>query len=415
MTLLVDGYAREEVPVASAQRQGLLVRLARAGRLAGRVLDGNSGEPIQSFQIRFVDPLLEEGDERLWGYGAVWSDPGYAFVDSDGHWETGDERLDPGRVIGIEALADGYAPGVAPRVLVRPDPDPKDTIIRLYRGATIGGSVVASETGLPVGDALVRRFSEREPLSPRPRLAGEESWTRTDADGRFEFEGLSNEPMSLAVEHEEFVLAIDGPLEPTEGAHLERTIALARGFAISGSLLTGAGEPLARETIVVHPMSGDARGRRFERATAQDGRFRIAGLVDGRYQVSWSTTRGERTIYPLTGFVEIDGADTRLELQPTGQATVSGTLLVDGELAPDAYPHVMLRPLSAGGAATDSGEDPRILRATFASDGRFEFDHVRPGSWMLAVDWRLNGTVLRGSRTIEVPAGGELRIDLPCR
>ncbi|MFT4537832.1 MAG: RNA polymerase sigma factor (sigma-70 family) [Planctomycetota bacterium] len=411
LTLIEAGFARKELQVRELNRNDMVVRMRRAGRLAGRVVDGRTGEAIPSFQIRLVDPLMLKGDRRLSGYGAVWADPGYAFKEGDGSWQTGDEDLLPDCVIGIEASADGYAPGVLARVVVTTEPKADDNVIQLYPGATLRGSVVSRQSGEPIEGALVRRFSDRQPLRARFSEDSDEVNTKTDLYGRFELNNVMIEEMSLSIEHPDFAVTIVGPLNPRDGQVIERTIELDSGLCLRGLLLTGMGEPMPDKSIVIYGQKGALAGRRYDRQTDRDGAFELGGLTAGRYQVSWFRKGGSRSVSALTTFVTLTDSDAEVELKPLGQSTVRGSLQFEGEYDEDTVMTVSLVPIPSN---AESGQQ-RSHRGDFSSDGSFEFTHVEAGSWIIQVHGGEGGARYSGRTTVDVPTSGELVIDVPCK
>ena len=103
-----DGYSRHEETVSELNRDDLVIRMKPAGRLAGRVVDGRTGEPVETFTIRFVHPELGPGEERLFGYWAKWDGDGQSFSGTEGYWNADSEDLEAGKWIGVEATAPGY-------------------------------------------------------------------------------------------------------------------------------------------------------------------------------------------------------------------------------------------------------------------------------------------------------------------
>jgi hypothetical protein len=143
--------------------------------------------------------------------------------------------LRPGCRVAVEAVAPGYAPATEPRALVVLEPETRPIELRLTRGHELRGRVLAEESGAPIADALVQRFTDAYPLRRAPdsvRLA-----VRTEADGSFVMEGVPPGAMSLAVEHEDWAAHIDGPFEvPAKHSPQERVLHL-------GSSSTPRGRP----------------------------------------------------------------------------------------------------------------------------------------------------------------------------
>jgi RNA polymerase sigma-70 factor (ECF subfamily) len=376
---LQDGYSRLVVDDLELGLVDHVVRLERGGQLAGRVIDGTTGEPVQSFTVRFVDPLLEEGEERLWGYWIGWFD-GVAFVDTDGYWRCDEEDFDAGKVTGIEILADGYAPTVLPRAITVTDAEDDELVFRMFQGSRVAGRVVELASGAPVEGARVVRVPTR--LSPSEAAEGRRQAleTTTDSRGHFELTGVPGEPMSIAVYHDDWMTAVDGPFDVApQGDDLWRDISVRAGAALDVRLLSADGEPLAGEPVLLSQLA-EGLGHDDDARTDADGRALFEHLPEGRYQVSWGRSNADEssTVYLLSSTVSL-GADERatLELRPRGSCTVTGTVaMADGSAPPDDLV-VFLNP--RGEFASEN--DRPASRADFATNGQFTIEHVQPGSY----------------------------------
>ncbi len=158
--------------------------------LAGRVVDGRTGEPIGKFSIRIVTPRLEPGDRRGRGYGMTWSREGLQFDGKDGCFSTGNENLTPGAIYAIEARAKGYAPTRVDHVPATVDPHSDALTIALHTGTALVGRVLADDNGKPVADATVKLVRPGVPIvAEDPDDTHDRIMTRTDAGGGFRFEG----------------------------------------------------------------------------------------------------------------------------------------------------------------------------------------------------------------------------------
>ena len=412
--ILEDGYARLEVEDVTIDRTDHVFQLRRGGELAGRAVDGETGEPIRAFEVRLVEPLLEEGEQRLWGYRSSWT-TGVAFADTEGYFATDEDDLEADHVVGVEVRAEGYAPAVAPRVFTAPNPDPDELVLRLFRGVAVHGVVVDRETSAPIAGARVLRVTERVPLSDAASPYVEVLETTTDAAGAFTLEGVPAGPMSLGVLHDDWMTALDGPFEvPVAGAPVRRTIAMSRGATITIRVLDPHGEPLAGAGVAMFPVDRDRQTQDdWNGVTDREGRHSFVHLPAGSYQVSWTKRAGSSTLNLLSGEVRVgDEEEAEVVLQPHGTATVEGTVsFADGRAIP-ANLYVML---VAQEVASEEAPEPKPpTRAEFLQDGRFTVEFVEPGAYRVSC-YHHGGREQNywyGEATVKVEAGGRNTVSL---
>src|SRR5690606_29869121 len=98
------------------------------------------------------------------------------------------------------------------------------------------------------------------------------------------------------------------------------------------------------EKISLYALDLPGDDRRRQASTDADGAYSFERLAPGHYHLSWTLTRGGKTVgYDLLRLVEIEeGRSLEYDLRPKGRATLRGTIVFDGAL-PDVLA-VMLRP-----------------------------------------------------------------------
>jgi protocatechuate 3,4-dioxygenase beta subunit len=265
--------------------------------------------------------------------------------------------------------------------------------------ASIRGRITDKVSGEPIARAIVSASL----ADGRSRATA----TLTDADGRYSFPTL--------VPGRYFIRAEPPPFRATYvGASYTRTtssteiltlktgdevtsidIALSRGYAIIGRVVDVDGEPAARVRIVARPIGASGGGRGPDRETDDLGRFRIFGLLPGRYavcseffatgsmQVRSALEQPVTTCYPSAPSsvegrpVEVKSADVdgiEIRLLRTRTFTVSGTVL-DSNGRPAENGRVSLEKHIAGGSSsTGIGGGP---------DGRFVMRNITPGDYTI--------------------------------
>lgn len=384
------GYGWSVIENVAVDRDDFEATVSPAGRAAGRVVDGTTGEPITRFRVRFVHPRLANGEQQASSYSSEWNEAGRTFDDPNGRFDTGDEMMDCGAILGLEASAEGYAPALADHVVLSAAPDPDALVIRLHRGGALEGIVVDAGDGKPVVGALVKFVNDAMPIwTGYDAFASSRPVVRTDASGRFKLERVAAGSCRLFVEHADYSRAIDGPIEvPREGSPTPRTIRLDAGGGIDGVALAADGRPIADATIRLYGNQDQASSGGTDAmvllVTKSDatGRFSFLHLPPGRTQISREVAEGLHTVQAVTRFVQVEAGKTKeLRLAPAGRATVRGRL--HAEALPNQAIVVDLHPAAAFAPDAATGESPCSM-STFAHDGVFEFTGVEPGKLQLS-------------------------------
>ncbi|HEX6886436.1 MAG TPA: sigma-70 family RNA polymerase sigma factor, partial [Planctomycetota bacterium] len=190
------GFAPAEEWLVGLDRDDLVLRLAPAARLCGRVVEAGSGAPVPSFTLRLRRARSGEGLQS-------WVE-GLPFASADGTWWLEDD-LDAGEEFFVTVHAPGHADGLG-RATASTAPRPDDCRIELVPGARVRGHVRSTPDGRALTGARVR--ASQRVLETIFRLAPRE--TETDASGAFELVDLNEGEWTLRVEHEGLG-AVDGP------------------------------------------------------------------------------------------------------------------------------------------------------------------------------------------------------------
>lgn len=381
-----DGYLRLEQELPGPDFEDLRLVLERAGSLAGKVINGLTGEPMTQFRIRLVDPVLEPGDRELWGVSATWVREGHLFDRADGTWDTGSPDLSINHVRGVEASAPGFAPTVHSRVFVQRDPDPDACVITLYPGTSLVGVVTHSATGLPIEGVRIKRFTADRPLREYDSddVHGRMQ-TQTDASGAYEFPDLPDGDTHLALLHPSFGRMVSGPIEVDAArGEVEHNVVVDTRGAVHGTLYDAQGKPIAGGTVALRPLmlpgvtsDGD---RRIQ--TEADGTYVFDNLMNGDYEVAheWKLTK-KRGFRHFVRRVRIEHGETiALDLAPNGDASIHVVLMADVDLPP-AVPVWITQTETLNGSAP-AGDDGVQLGAV-ARDGAFRLAGLDPGVYRI--------------------------------
>jgi hypothetical protein len=207
----------------------------------------------------------------------------------------------------------------------------------------------------------------------------------TDADGRFQFDGLPEGRITVSATHADFVEA-SRTVEVSESAAVE--ITLGTGGTIAGQVIGRDGRSgVAGAEVGLQPQGGAMYGAEQVRSD-NSGNFLFENLKAGRYKVSARSAGGtaEAREVVLGENQRIDGVSLTLASGALVRGTISG-----------------LPPERLGGIRVNLNSDDYQASATSDDAGSFTIKDVPPGVYRLFAY-----TVMVGSRiqkSIEVPPG----------
>ncbi|MBN1442452.1 MAG: carboxypeptidase regulatory-like domain-containing protein, partial [Planctomycetes bacterium] len=230
--LRAEGYlpAETSVRVDAGARTEIEVAMTAAGRLRGRVVDGETGRPLPGARVSIArdqrpQTVVEEG---------------------------------AGRRVG--------------------EPRPGDE-----------GSPAAGSEG---GDLAAERPEDRDRRVMREFFRDEQlgETTATDESGGFVLESFPEGPQTIVVRHPDYIQAHQAGIEVPAGRELDLALQLRSGLEISGRVVDERGTPLAGRFLFLYGAGG---GARKTAVSDPDGRFRMAGLEEGSYRLLLPRRGGE--------------------------------------------------------------------------------------------------------------------------
>lgn len=360
-------------------------------RLAGRVIDAETGKPIQHFAVR-ARKVEHLGDGRGYVQDARWTQ----VSDPDGRFEI--ELVGPG-VYQAQVSLEGYAWIWSPLTRIE---NGGAAVGDLTLKATAGGSlsgVVLDSAGKPVEGAKVIPHSMAMSLATRSeeRFEGDAGAVKTDASGRFALSHLAAGQESLKFVHPDYAPLIVGQLTVTAGETTEVAPAsLKVGGTLDGVVYGADGKPSPGVTLQCQDESGyggggdEEAGRLASASTDDNGHFRVEHLPTQLIYVNV----GER--WSRQGVVRrlvrpIDGKVTRLDFG--GATPIEGRLLAAGK--PLVSKRVLL-------SVQSQHFGPVVVNATTDTDGRFRLYGPPPGQYALYCDGGTGGSDLVRLRDVQV-------------
>ncbi len=310
------------------------ITLYKPMRVTGKVLDAETGEPVQHFKVL---PACDPGDDAT-GMTA-WRLERVAKA-SAGRFE-----IEPRISVFVEPFrfrieAEGYKPFVSRRFTYQDEEVTYD--VRLEKAAWLTGTVRLADGG-PLAGALVVMSRQDDPVSLRDRkvqsFLAEYRIFKTDADGRFTLPPQET-PHNVLVLHEKG-FATASTKEPVQLANLR----LQPWGRIEGIARIGAKPAAERKvgvTIDEGVGTGAARARHTCTAvTDARGRFVIERVFPGSgwmgYQIGssgWAWLPTDLGNMSHLAHVEVvSGQTTRVDLGGTGRPIVGRVKLPPGVAA----------------------------------------------------------------------------------
>ncbi|MCB9916716.1 MAG: carboxypeptidase regulatory-like domain-containing protein, partial [Planctomycetes bacterium] len=276
-----DRDAERELALSAGEHAVVELSLPRGVDVVGRVVDA-AGDAVPGADVWLCASLPS------WLAGAV-----VARADATGAFRLRDVPAETS----VGALAAGFAPSPLQDLeLVDTQDGVKPVRLVLTRGGATLSGLVLDPDGAPVAGARIAVDRHVPYLDMRQNGTRVERWSprvaRTDADGRFRFEGLRAEPLPLEV-HAQGYAVVHEELALEELRTLEHVVRLARPVYARGTVRDDAGAPLAGIELrgFDHAQEPDfLGGGQYDHSgvfgyaltrSAADGRYRLGPLAPG--------------------------------------------------------------------------------------------------------------------------------------
>lgn len=389
-----------------APAEGVELHVPRAGRIAGVVLDADSGRPLGDFAVAYLWSLRRPRDPAQFGSGP--SGPG-RFQDvqaEDGRFALDD--VAPG-IWDVEVRAPGYQATRIADVTVEEDRQAAELEIRLMRGAALAGRVVAAAGGQPLVDvAVYAQPADGAAWGPRFAFARGVPSARSDADGRFRIEGLAPGALRLSTSHPDWASTwLDVSL--TEAGRDGLELRLKRGASVAGAVVAG-GQPVAGASVALSPVGEQQGGSGAESAAEADaaGRFRFEHLEAGEYALSAQDQ--SRAADPLILTLRADEVREGLRLELRAGATLRVRLLgLEPEEASGAHVMASTGLWSAGAERAANGL--YVVAGAPAGDVQVAAFISAPRAGVRTVGTHVTVPESLGVVEVEIDFEGGLRLD----
>jgi len=357
-----------EVPVGKTDAD---VVMRSRGAISGVVLDKATDEPVPDFAVAAGFPTMSPSMMGLFG-GRSKSEMGHGYHFGEPERfrsDRGEFTLTPDRLGKVGLRASGLGHVEATVYLdeeVRSGEEIRNVVIRLPRGASIRGTVLAAFNSEPVAGADVHWCSgPNGPWADAVQAV-------TDKEGKFLIVDVKPGSQSLGVKHHDFAPSSIVTLDLREGQEEQVTIRLESGGTILGYVTVNG----KRETGVEIRSAGPGKTIRNVR-TDENGYYELSGSAAGRHELSALIGKQSQRAY-----VEVQGGRaTRKDFQfRAGSGIIEGYVTVNGEPIGEPPVDVTVLPVWAGFDRLN----PRT--AYTSADGFYRVDELAPDTYGVSVD-----------------------------
>lgn len=367
-TRRLEGFRMPDEDVDSLE-----IVLDRGARLEGRVVD-SEGEPV-------VRARLEARLQSREGFGDPDSQP-VTVSGEDGSYALQGLETTSYSIV-VESPTHGRTDAVA---TIFPGTNRLDIVFE--RGAEVSGRAV-DDAGAPVAGAAIL-------LQAVPSGRGFD--TVSAADGTFRFPAVREGLFRLTGKARGFADAaapreIEIGGQPLGGLELR----FSRGVTLTGRILGLSPAELRNAWVQAYRIDGEGLSSSGEGTAGAEGRYSIAGLTPGEWEVvaNLSSGRSARGTLNLAPGVR----DPVLDLEFPKGVTLTGRVLLNGE----PWSGAQIFANQVDGDESGSG------MATTAYDGRFTLPNLPPGRYSLVVS---SPGGLGYNQAVDVAGNRDLTIDI---
>jgi hypothetical protein len=307
LNVSAQGYATQQKNVTPPAAD-IAVVLKTAGTVRGRVEDAETKKPITDFTVGRSGPRGGGPMQIMIGRGGG----DQAFQSEDGSFEL--TEVPPGKWT-VRGTAAGYRSAEASGIEIGEGETKEGVVLQLKRGGGLAGRVLDPRGAAVANASVTWHPSESEggamgAAMGRMMGGGAGGSTTSDADGRFQFDGLPDSHVTVTASHSDY-LESSRDIDPSKEQSVDLT--LGTGASISGTVVGTdgrSGVPGALVQLSEEGSGGGGFGGGGE-STRTDGagNFIFDHLTAGRFKVTASSNAGKTTAkdvvvgdnQPLTG------------------------------------------------------------------------------------------------------------------
>ncbi|HOE30506.1 MAG TPA: carboxypeptidase-like regulatory domain-containing protein [Planctomycetota bacterium] len=385
------GYSSATAPDVPAGAQTVELRLAKHGRISGRVVTGAGEAPgvVGKVFARSTGETSLPESVKILQAEFVHNMRGQdtAEVGEDGNYSV---SAPVGKAV-VEATVPGFAPGRSDTIEVAAGQDYQGVKIVVTAGAAVRGRVTLGD-GAPVegatirvelkgGDGGIALLKEMLGLAgARLHVDANAPEGLSDADGGFLVEHLAEGEYLVSAVHDEFAPSEAVPVALSrDQVSAPITLVLRRGGVIEG-VATEGGAPKWPVVVLIVSVSAGKKDCEFDKS----GKFRFENLAPGRHKVVViDPERGENLVMKTRTVAVEDGQTVGIEIEFGKGFKVFGK--VKGLPARSTAALIVRRP---GGPPPDGrfflNPLPYIVGASeVTQDDTYEIADLDPGTYIL--------------------------------
>ncbi len=277
VTASAEGYGKATREDVEPDGDPLVLELARAGAIRGRVLAGDPPQPLRGFSVTPQGKATPGVPFQM--QAALQARARLSYNEPAGEF-----RVDglTGDTYSLKIEATGHVASRVEKVTVTPGQTADVGDVVLERGVTLHGSVTERDGGRPIGGASV---SLEEPglFNVGAFMNFDRASEITGPDGKFMLSGLAPGRHTVKVEHESFS---PGKSEVEIAAGIPPAplvVELGHGGAIEGTYRDPDGKPVNGGMVIA--MLGFTPSPNAVTSADEVGHFRIENLTPGSYRV----------------------------------------------------------------------------------------------------------------------------------
>ena len=284
-TVLVnaDGFDPDRRPRVESGSMDVNFRLNRQAVVSGKVVDGETGEPVKEFTVQFRTPI---------------PDSNQSLPDPDSRKKVksakGEFEL-PCRAAGtyvVQAMAKGYAGSSSAVFTVNKGQDVTGITVPMSRGGGISGRIVDTD-GKPISGALITTQDDEWTDDLFTQALGDQLPTvasvvkgKSKADGTFEISGLTAALYLIDVRHSEHARVFQRGISVRDGAATPiGDIRMTPGGTVQGKVYGPDGDALAGAVIQLSLDPGGGTPRIYSGKSASNGLYQIHNVHPGLYTI----------------------------------------------------------------------------------------------------------------------------------
>ncbi|MBN1919042.1 MAG: carboxypeptidase regulatory-like domain-containing protein [Verrucomicrobia bacterium] len=386
-----DGCLRRDLSYEPPQAD-LVIHLLPAPRIAGRVVDKATGQPIEHFCVALQSASRASRYVERDVYDDVFMK---GFDSPDGRFELCLDRPDS-RTIYVSAP--GYATYCAEVVQPRDTLEPDELLVKLVSGAALTVSVNSAVDGSPIAGASISHPAF-DVTTVDERVDLDRQCVETGEDGRCFLERIPPGRYRLTVYHSEYESRSQDVEVLEDMTEVAAQFTLGDTFTLRGRVVTDRGAaPVPGVRVRAFAGGADPCWQEpvAQAFTDESGCFEIPGLSQQSCELQ-ADCDDSATVPVSVDLPQALGSETVIEITSTGR--VIGSVKTRGG-QPVRNASVMYWPSGHAGRVENIG-----------ADGQYSVSQIPAGPCLILIEFHSQRLRSAMARSVVVPPADEIRVD----